>query len=80
MLTGVEQAGLRAGSDVLVAACVDSEPLTYVHPSITAIDLNPREFGRQCLLLIDRLIQGEQSPPPTLVPISLRLRDSTRGR
>lgn len=80
VLTGIEQAGLRAGGDVLVAACVDSEPLTYVHPSVTAIDLNPREFGRQCLLLIDRLIQGEQTPARTLVPISLRLRDSTRGR
>lgn len=49
VVTSAQRLGRRVGDDLLVAALVDSEVLGLAQPSITAIDLHPREFGRRCV-------------------------------
>lgn len=85
IITGAEQAGRRVGEDLLVATLVDSDVLTLTHPSVTAIDLHPREFGRRCVRLLTGILDGDEEgrgadgPVRRTVPIELRLRESTLG-
>ncbi len=75
----VESAGLRAGEDLLLASYVDSDALALVQPSITALDLQPREFGRQCMRMLAGALDGSvQAGRSVEVPIRLVARDSTR--
>ncbi|WP_313812467.1 LacI family DNA-binding transcriptional regulator [Glutamicibacter sp.] len=54
--------GRRIGKDLLIAAAVDSPVLSYVDPSVTAVDLNPRDFGRRCTNLLVRILTSDQAP------------------
>ncbi|MGN8026233.1 LacI family DNA-binding transcriptional regulator [Microbacterium sp. 22242] len=82
VVTSAQRLGRRVGEDLLVAAFVDSEVLALAHPSITAIDLHPREFGRRCvqaaLAAIDANGQGG-GLLRELVPVTVQRRASTRG-
>jgi hypothetical protein len=74
-----------------VAALVDTQALALTQPSITAIDLHPREFGRQCVRVAVAAIDareaggagGDAAPRPMLreiVPVAIRRRASTLGQ
>jgi DNA-binding LacI/PurR family transcriptional regulator len=83
VVTSAQQLGRRVGEDLLVAAFVDSEVLALAQPSITAIDLHPREFGRRCvraaLAAIAASATGDDRPVHELVPVVVQRRASTRG-
>lgn len=81
VVTSAQQLGRRVGADLLVAALVDTEVLSLTRPSITAIDLHPREFGRRCvraaLAVLDE--DGDAAAIREVVPITVHHRASTRG-
>ncbi|MFT4030490.1 MAG: LacI family DNA-binding transcriptional regulator [Protaetiibacter sp.] len=84
IVTGAERRGRRVGADLLVATAVDAGILELTRPSITALDLHPRQFGRQSvralLALIEADAAGTPVDPVTLtVPIELVRRASTTG-
>lgn len=87
VVTSAQRLGRRVGEDLLVAALVDSEVLALTQPSITAIDLHPREIGRRCvraaLDVIDQDAAQEApvsaAPLRTVVPIVVNRRASTLG-
>ncbi|GAT74580.1 LacI family transcriptional regulator [Microbacterium sp. HM58-2] len=83
VVTSAQQLGRRVGEDLLVAALVDSEVLSLTQPSITAIDLHPREFGRRCvraaLAVLEADAAGTSAHVHEVVPVTVQRRDSTRG-
>ena len=83
VVTSAQQLGRRVGEDLLVAAFVDSEVLALAQPSITAIDLHPREFGRRCVraavTAIAASAMGDGGPVRELVPVAVQRRASTQG-
>ncbi|SDL61930.1 LacI family DNA-binding transcriptional regulator [Microbacterium azadirachtae] len=83
VVTSAQQLGRRVGEDLLVAALVDTEVLSLTRPSITAIDLHAREFGRRCvraaLAVLDGTADDEGAPIREVVPITVHRRASTRG-
>ncbi len=82
VVTGAERQARSIGEDLLVAATVDSGVLEFTRPSITALDLHPREFGRRCVQALLRALDGGEEPVPFIhdvVPIDVRYRASTRG-
>jgi DNA-binding LacI/PurR family transcriptional regulator len=68
--------GRRVGHDLLVATCVDSVAMQLSSPSITALDLHPREFGERCMNLLLGILSGE-GPDEDVQPIDLVVRAST---
>lgn len=54
--------GRHIGKDLLIAAAVDSPALSYVDPGVTAVDLNPRDFGRRCMNLLVRILDSKRAP------------------
>lgn len=83
VVTSAELGGRRVGRDLLVATVVDSEILTLTRPSITALDLHPREFGHRCARALLTVLDSDSTDSPGFrhdtVPIDLRLRESTFG-
>ncbi|MUG03626.1 hypothetical protein ECC01_21890, partial [Bacillus tequilensis] len=87
IVTSAQRLGRRVGEDLLVAALVDTDALALTQPSITAIDLHPREFGRQCVRVAVAAIEaGEtgrtddsRSTLREIVPVAVRRRASTLG-
>lgn len=75
-LESIRAAGLEPGRDVLIASYVDSDSLAVTQPTITALDLRPREMGRQCMDLLVRALEGGV-PEGVEVPISVVERGST---
>jgi DNA-binding LacI/PurR family transcriptional regulator len=80
--TSAERLGRRVGSDLLLAAAVDSEVLELTQPSITAIDLHPREFGRRCVRTLVAVLEADPAVQPPrfvreTVPLTIRRREST---
>lgn len=82
----VRAAGLEVGRDMLIASYIDSDPLALTEPSITALDVRPREFGRACMTLLLKAIDGaidggvardDAAPTRLEVPITLVPRRST---
>ena len=80
VITSATEYGRTAGEDLLVAAAVDSPALRYTDPTITAIDLHPRAFGRECMRVMRAVLEGGASGILRRdVPIEVAFRDSTRG-
>lgn len=84
IVTSAEAGGRSVGRDLLVATVVDSEILTVTHPSVTALELHPREFGRRCVRSLLAMLETdpaavERAPVRDIVEIDLRLRESTQG-
>ncbi|MEU6266188.1 LacI family DNA-binding transcriptional regulator [Saccharopolyspora shandongensis] len=75
----LRDAGREVGRDLLLASCVDSTPLQYADPPITAIDLRPREAGAECARLLFDILSGA-APKGTerTLPIGINERASTR--
>ncbi|KHK99522.1 hypothetical protein LK09_02510 [Microbacterium mangrovi] len=74
--------GRTIGVDLLLASCVDSAVVQLSTPPITALDLDPREFGAHCARLFVRLLAEEEPPASTVIetsPTRLRIRASTAG-
>lgn len=84
VVTSAQSLGRRVGDDLLVAALVDSEALALTQPSVTAIDLHPREIGRRCvraaLAVLAAETSGDAAPERELVPVTVNRRESTTRR
>lgn len=77
-LAAAEHRGLRVPADLRVAAGSDSGAARHAPVPVTALDLQPREVGRQAArLLIDRLDAVGDDPVQHLVDASLLPRAST---
>lgn len=74
----LQNMGRRVGQDILLAACVDSPSLQLSNPPITAIDLNPANYGIAAVDLLVDFLDGSAAPPlerPN--PADLHVRAST---
>jgi hypothetical protein len=52
--------GLSVPADLLVAGCTDSDAAKLSRPSLTVLDLNPAEVGRQAVELLIDIIEGRE--------------------
>ncbi|MER8099111.1 LacI family DNA-binding transcriptional regulator [Kitasatospora sp. NPDC094016] len=81
VLAAVARAGLRAGTEVLVAACVDGAAARGSSPQVTAVDLRAAEYGRECAALLSDLLSGAAEPGVVRTHAwELHVRSSTAGR
>lgn len=77
----IRDRGLVPGEDIVVVSCVDSLSLSHVQPTVTAIDLRPREAGIACAKLLFDLIDGSAPTGTELeYPLAIVDRESTAGR
>ena len=58
VVTSAAEFDRRVGSDLLIAAAVDSPILGYADPAVTAVDLRPREFGRTCMSVMEQVLEA----------------------
>lgn len=80
-LDALRERGLVPGRDVLLASCCDAPVLAHTSPSVTAIDLGPRNLGAACAAaLIAHLTDGTPLAPLTLLPGTLVKRATTGQR
>lgn len=83
VITSAQLLGRTVGDDLLVATMVDSQVLALAQPSVTAVDLHPRELGRVCvraaIAALDADAVGDHTPIREIVPITVNLRASTTG-
>ncbi len=78
-LDAIRAAGLTVGRDLLLASYVDSDALATIQPTVTALDLHPREFGRRCMEQLAAEIDGSAEAGQSIeVPISLIVRESSQ--
>lgn len=59
VLSAARDAGWRVGEDLLIASCVDSLALRLTTPSVTAIDLRPRDIGSDSATVALALVEGD---------------------
>jgi DNA-binding LacI/PurR family transcriptional regulator len=72
--------GRSVGRDLLLASCVDSPAMELSMPPITAVDLAPRRFGRDCVDLLVELVEERAEPGQIrMQDFELRPRASTTG-
>ena len=77
-LMAATEKGLSVPGDILVASCVDSSLLQLCTPAITAINLHPRQMGRQVADLLSRLVAHDDLTDVwSVVPTTLEIRRST---
>jgi len=70
--------GRVVGEDITVVSCVDHPSLPFLQPSITSIDLRPRESGVACAELLLDLVEGRATPGADVeFPIGVVAREST---
>lgn len=80
-LSALRERGREPGRDVLLASCCDATVLAHTAPSVTAIDLGPRDLGAACAsALLAHLTDGTPLAPLTLLPGTLRRRATTERR
>ena len=62
----------------MLASYIDSDALALTEPSITTLDVRPREFGRRCMELLAGALDGSIEPGTKVeVPVALVPRAST---
>jgi DNA-binding LacI/PurR family transcriptional regulator len=72
--------GRHVGEDLLLASCVDSPSLELCHPPVTAINLRPRQYGREAVDLLTGILAGTVEPGTERIHTAdLLVRASTNG-
>ncbi|MGM1017438.1 MAG: LacI family DNA-binding transcriptional regulator [Actinomycetota bacterium] len=72
------RSGRVVGEDITVVSCVDHPSLPFLTPSITSIDLRPRDSGVACTELLIDLLEGRAERGADVeFPISVVSREST---
>ncbi len=80
-LQEVLRRGRRVPDDLLVASYVDSSALRALAIPITAVDIAPRDMGRQAVRLLAELLAGEREAGAVAVlPTALMVRASTSSQ
>ena len=78
VLHHLQRRGLRVPDDPQLASYVDGPSLQIVHPSITALDIDPRLTGVAAVEALVGSILDEQAPSVrTEIPAVLQAREST---
>lgn len=77
-ITALHQVGLYVPEDVKLV-CFDNSPYSAMAaPAITSMDRQPRKLAETACTHLLSMLQGENVPEETIVPVSLIRRDSTR--
>lgn len=70
--------GVRIPDDLLLASYVDALSLQVSHPTITAVDIDPRSTGAAAVNVLVEVVVGDGADPiERSVPTRLRVREST---
>ncbi|WP_176013441.1 substrate-binding domain-containing protein [Victivallis sp. Marseille-Q1083] len=69
---------VEAGRDFGICGCNNSQMARLHRPSITSMELQPEELGRQLIANLFRQISGNNETENTVVPCHLAVRHSTR--
>lgn len=83
VVTSAAEFGRSVGEDLLIAAAVDSPVLGYTDPAVTAVDLRPREFGRTCMSVMERVLEAGDAETGLITEVvgtRVTHRASTAGR
>jgi DNA-binding LacI/PurR family transcriptional regulator len=78
VLREAQRLGFDVPGDLGIASAVDGDSLRWVTPNVTAAFLNPQRLGREAVLALIDLAQGEPVAPGVMVPARLVVRASTR--
>jgi DNA-binding LacI/PurR family transcriptional regulator len=77
-MQAAQQAGRRIPDDLLIASYVDSPELHGLLVPVTAVDLSPREMGRQAARLLADLFEQKAEPGTVrTLPTKFQIRAST---
>jgi DNA-binding LacI/PurR family transcriptional regulator len=77
-MQAAQQAGRRIPDDLLIASYVDSPELHGLLVPDTAVDLSPREMGRQAARLLAELFEQKAEPGTVrTLPTKFQIRAST---
>lgn len=81
LMLGLASRGIRPGSDFAVTGFDDISEAAMAAPSLTTLTADPRERGRQAAtLLLQRVDHPDAPPMRTIVPVQLRIRESSAAR
>jgi LacI family transcriptional regulator len=76
VLQGLRQAGIRVPEQVAIVGFDDSLFANTLMPPLTTVRAPTEEVGRQAVLQLVRIIQGEQVEPRLVLPTELVIRQS----
>lgn len=77
------EAGRTIGGDLLFASYFDGSFSEWMSPSITALDFDPRNFGRLLVRALGQVLAGDTVVPTVTIPagdVHLRIRQSSKGQ
>lgn len=78
LMLGLASRGVQPGRDFAVTGFDDISEASVASPPLTTLTVNPRERGRQAAeLLLLRLDHPDAAPARTVVPVQLRVRESS---
>uniref|UniRef100_UPI003D81C6A6 Ancestral LacI Transcription Factor n=1 Tax=Escherichia coli TaxID=562 RepID=UPI003D81C6A6 len=77
VLRALHERGLRVPDDVSVVGFDDIPESAYFHPPLTTVRQDFEELGRQAVEQLLEMIEGEEPPPPAVLPPELIVREST---
>ncbi|MCL5408763.1 MAG: GntR family transcriptional regulator [Candidatus Omnitrophica bacterium] len=77
VLKAVKQAGLKIPEDVSICGCNNSIFTQHSHPTLTTINVFPREIGHISAENLIKIMKGESTEEKTLIEGKLIIRNST---
>ncbi len=80
VLRQAQTLGLSVPGDLGIASAVDGDTLHWVHPTITAMTLNPGLIGSRAVEALIDLAEGRPVAPGAMVPGRVVVRASTQRR
>lgn len=81
MLSGFHEAGRQVGADFLIMGFDDIEEVSQTYPSLSSVHCDIAGIGRQSAeAVVTWLEDGQRPPPETRMPISLSIRQSSKGQ
>jgi DNA-binding LacI/PurR family transcriptional regulator len=77
-LVAIRERGLRCPEDVSLVGFDNLEIASYMAPTLTTVHESGYQMGSAaCQLLLERIEQPEQAPRQIILPVELRIRNST---
>ncbi|KJF19256.1 LacI family transcriptional regulator [Rhodococcus sp. WS3] len=76
-IRALHSTGRTVGTDFALAVATDDDVLEYLHPSITAIDLNPAGYVRHAIEMLASILSGGDYPREIVHQIQVIERDSS---
>jgi len=76
LIAALREVGRRVPEDVSVVGFDDLPEAAYFSPPLTTVRQDFGELGRRTMRLVERVLEGEESPSEELVPTALVVRES----